>query len=120
MSPSKIAFVFALLVYLCRPAYSQEDLFESRIRPILVTNCFACHTNSQLGGLRLDSRENIMRGGKSGPAVIPGDPDGSLLIRAVRQTGDLKMPMGGKLRPDEVDALAEWVRTGAKWSDVNK
>jgi hypothetical protein len=67
----------------------------------------------------LDSRENVMRGGKSGPAIIPGDPDGSLLIKAVRQTGDLKMPMGGKLQPDEVNTLVEWVRTGATWTETS-
>src|ERR1043166_1762111 len=113
-------FSLSLFVFLCVFVYSlQLDVFESRIRPILVTRCFGCHTDSQSGGLRLDSRENVMKGGKSGPAVIPGDPDGSLLIKAVRQTGDLKMPMGGRLRPDEVDALTEWVRGGAKWSEVN-
>jgi len=110
-----------LLVCLCLPINSYgQDLFESKVRPILATQCFACHADSELGGLRLDSRDNVMRGGKSGPAVIPGDPDQSLLIKAVRQTGELKMPMGGKLRPDEIDALVEWVRGGAKWAEVDR
>ena len=60
--------------------------------------------------LRLDSREGLLKG-RSGPALVPGDPDKSLLIQAVRQTSEkLKMPKGGRLKPDEIDALAEWVR----------
>jgi cytochrome c553 len=103
------------------PEATRPEFFETKIRPILATNCYACHTNSQLGGLRLDSREAIMKGGKSGPAVAPGDPDHSLLIQAVRQTSDkLKMPQGGKLKKDEVDALVEWVKAGAIWPDAPK
>ncbi|MBS1853833.1 MAG: PSD1 domain-containing protein [Acidobacteria bacterium] len=96
------------------PAAS-PDYFESRIRPILATSCYSCHTDSKLGGLRLDSREDMLKGGKSGPAIVPGDPDKSLLVTAVQQTGSLKMPMGGKLSKDQVDALAAWVKAGAVW-----
>src|SRR5262245_18053195 len=85
---------------------NKDDFFETRIRPILATECFSCHTNSQLGGLRLASREAMLRGGKSGPAIVPGDPDKSLLVIAIRQTGDLKMPKGGKLPQDQIDAIA--------------
>ena len=67
------------------------------MRPILATECFSCHTDSQLGGLRLDSREAMLRGSKSGPAIVPGDPKKSLIVIAVRQSGRLKMPKGGKL-----------------------
>ena len=83
---------------------------------MLAASCYDCHTEESLGGLRLDSREAMLKGGKSGPAIVPGDPDKSLMIQAVRQTGDkLKMPKGGRLKPDEVDALVEWVRAGAVW-----
>ena len=71
-----------------------------------------------MGGLRVDSRERLLQGGKSGPAMMPGDPDKSLLIQAVRQTGDLKMPKGGKLKPEEVQALTEWVKMGAPWPET--
>ena len=64
------------------------------------------------GGLRLDSREAMLKGGKSGPALVPGDPEKSLLIQAVRQTGALKMPKGGRLTAAEIDALVEWVKAG--------
>src|ERR1700759_5342594 len=76
------------------------EFFENRIRPILANNCFGCHTNSQLGNLRLDTLEAAKKGGKGGPAIVPGDLENSLLIKAVRQTDpNLKMPYGGKLKP---------------------
>jgi mono/diheme cytochrome c family protein len=100
------------------PAASSE-FFEAKVRPVLAANCYDCHTEDSLGGLRLDSRDAILKGGKSGPAIVPGDPDKSLLISAVRQTSDkLKMPKGGRLKPDEVEALVEWVRAGAVWPAV--
>ncbi|MBK9706119.1 MAG: PSD1 domain-containing protein [Acidobacteria bacterium] len=98
---------------------SLNDFFESKIRPLLATECFSCHTDSQMGGLRMDSRESLLKGGKSGPAIVPGEPDKSLLIQAVRHTGGLKMPKGGKLPQSQIDALVEWVRTGAVWPVAN-
>src|SRR5579885_2969568 len=77
----------------------QKQFFENKVRPVLAQNCFACHTNSQMGGLRLDSREGLMKGGKSGAVVVPGDPDKSLMITAIKQTTELKMPKFGHLRP---------------------
>src|SRR5262249_34737824 len=89
------------------------------VRPVLATNCFVCHTEAQSGGLRVDSRDALLKGGSSGsPAIIPGDPDKSLLVQAVRQTGDLKMPKGGRLKKQEIDDLAEWVKIGAPWPGV--
>jgi hypothetical protein len=97
---------------------ADTDLFESKVRPILANNCYACHTASKLGGLRVDSRADLLKGGVSGPEIVHGDPEKSLLIRAVRQTDDkLKMPQGGKLRKPEIDALVEWVRVGAPWPE---
>ncbi|MEO8657261.1 MAG: PSD1 and planctomycete cytochrome C domain-containing protein [Bryobacteraceae bacterium] len=98
-------------------ASEQDDtvFFESKIRPILATSCYSCHTGSALGGLRLDSREALLKGGKSGPSIVSGDPDSSLLITAVRQTGPLKMPMGAKLTKDQIEDLTKWVKTGAFW-----
>jgi uncharacterized protein DUF1549/uncharacterized protein DUF1553/cytochrome c len=99
---------------------NRNDFFETKVRPILATECFSCHTDSQSGGLRLDSREAMLRGGKSGPAIVPGDPDKSLLVIALRQTGALKMPKGGKLPQDQIDAIAQWIRTGAEWPSTGK
>ena len=92
------------------------DFFESKIRPILATNCYACHQDSKLGDLRLDSSEALLKGGTRGAAIVPGDPDNSILIKAVRQTDPkFKMPMGGKLKDAEVADLVAWVKDGAKW-----
>src|SRR5215471_7123275 len=95
---------------------SSPDFFETKVRPILANNCYSCHTTSQLGDLRLDSADAMMKGGTRGPAIVAGDPDKSLLITAVRQTDpNLKMPMGGKLKDSEVADLAAWVKAGAAW-----
>jgi len=96
-----------------------RDFFENSIRPLLVKNCHACHTSSRMGGLELDSREHLLKGGNSGPAVLPGKPDESLLIQAVRRTHPrLKMPPQAPLRPDEVAALELWVSNGAIWPET--
>jgi mono/diheme cytochrome c family protein len=94
-----------------------EEFFETHIRPILAKNCFACHTDSQLGGLRVDSRDSLLKGGKSGPAIIPGKPDESLLIKAVTHGDErLKMPMAGqKLSEEQISDLANWIRNGVYW-----
>ena len=106
-------------VFLCAVALAAGDdseFFESRIRPLLASNCYACHTRGALGGLRLDSREAILKGGNSGKAVVEGKPDESLLIQAVRRTHvRLKMPPIGPLAKDEVGALEDWIRRGLPW-----
>ena len=95
---------------------SSPDFFESRIRPVLANNCFSCHTNTQMGGLRVDSLEGLKKGGKRGAALTPGDPEKSLLIQAVRHSDpDLKMPMGTKLAANQIADLVEWVKAGAVW-----
>jgi hypothetical protein len=94
----------------------ETELFERRIRPILTENCFECHgPQKQRGGLRLDSAEALQKGGDNGPVIKPGDPENSLLIQAVRQTGELKMPPKKKLPAEAVDALTAWVNSGAHW-----
>ena len=71
-----------------------------------------------MAGLRLDSRAGAVTGGKSGPAIVPGKPDDSLLVQAVAHThARLKMPPAGKLEPHEVENLRQWVRDGAVWPD---
>jgi hypothetical protein len=94
-----------------------DTFFELKIRPILAGTCLKCHGDKKAGnGLRLDSRAALLKGGEHGPAVVPGDPERSLLIQAVRQCrADLKMPPGRKL-PDSVLAdLTTWVKSGAGW-----
>src|ERR1700685_406322 len=100
-----------------RTAEDREAFFESRIRPVLARTCFRCHGGQKSeNNLRLDRREALLKGGDSGPAVVPGDPDKSLLIRALRYRDDeLRMPPDKRL-PDRVIADFEsWVRAGAAW-----
>lgn len=103
-------------------ALAKEDLdfFESRVRPILSENCYKCHSHTAdkiKGGLLLDSRDAVLHGGNSGPAIAPGNPDESILIQAIRYTDeDLQMPPddhGGKLSDRQIADLTEWVRRGA-------
>src|SRR5580700_5974772 len=97
-------------------AQTPGEFFESRVRPVLSKNCFACHTASKLGGLQLDSREHLLKGGNSGPAIVPGQPETSLLILAVRRTHErIKMPPAGKLSDEEISGLEAWVKMGATW-----
>jgi hypothetical protein len=91
------------------------EFFETSIRPLLAARCYSCHgPGQQFASLRLDSRQGLLKGGKSGPAVVPGDSQQSLLMQAVR--GDIKrMPLGGELDEKEVSTLADWISRGAPW-----
>ncbi len=92
--------------------------FEAKVRPVLVEHCWKCHgAGKQSSGLRLDSRASALEGGENGPAVVPGEPDKSPLVLAVRHQGGLKAmpPKGGKLPDEAADALARWVEMGAPW-----
>lgn len=95
--------------------------FEKEVRPLLVQHCYSCHAEGakEIGGeLRLDSRKGWTRGGVTGPAIIPGDVDASLLIRAVRhQDDDLQMPPVKPLEPADVAKLERWVAIGAPAPD---
>jgi hypothetical protein len=102
------------------PSAQQVQFFEAQIRPVLANNCFKCHSDKkQRGGLRLDSRAAILKGGTSGAAVIPGQPSDSRLIHAVNYQGDLNMPPTRKLKKNEVAALTQWVKMGLPWPGSN-
>ena len=106
---------------LTRAAAADEALhvverFEKSVRPLLAAKCWQCHgPDKQQGGLRLDSHEALATGGKSGPAVVPGEPGRSRLIQAILRRGDLKMPPQGGLSVVEIAALSSWVKNGARW-----
>ncbi len=95
----------------------QEKFFEEKVRPVLVNRCYECHgPKKQESGLRLDYREGVLQGGDSGTAAaVPGKPDESILVTAVRGTGDYEMPPKGKLPDEEIEALAKWVEMGLPW-----
>ena len=95
-----------------------ENFFETRIRPVLAGVCSQCHGSKVASGkLRLDSREAILQGGEHGPAVIPGDVEGSLLIRAIRwdENEPIQMPPKKPLADEVVADLTAWIASGAKW-----
>jgi Protein of unknown function (DUF1553)/Protein of unknown function (DUF1549)/Planctomycete cytochrome C len=94
-----------------------DDFFEKRIRPVLADNCYACHSSklkSPMGGLVLDTKSGIMKGGVSGPAIVPGKPAESLLLRAMRYNNlRLKMPPTDKLSDAVIADFERWIAAGA-------
>ncbi len=93
--------------------------FEAKIRPIITEHCLSCHSteaaaqNRLSGGLFLDSREGWSKGGDSGPAIVPGKPDASLLLKSVLYDGDINMPPKGKLPAAAIRDISQWIRMGA-------
>ena len=95
---------------------AQEEFFESKVRPLLTDNCLECHgPDKHKGGLRLDLRDAMLKGGETGPAIVPGKPEASPLIEAVRYAGEVQMPPKKKLKDDEIAVLSEWIKRGAYW-----
>src|SRR5580704_1105111 len=98
-----------------RAAADDFEFFEKHVRPVLVDNCYKCHsaTSEKLkGGLLLDTRDGMLKGGDTGPCLVPGDPEKSLLIKAVRYTDkDLQMPPKDKRLSDgKIADLVAWVK----------
>jgi hypothetical protein len=114
-------------VLLCLPVSARDpagegdryDHFNNRVLPLLQARCISCHgPDKQKGGLRLDSRAALLKGGETGPALDLQNPEASLLLQAVRHAqGDLKMPPKEKLTAEEIGALGRWIREGATWPD---
>jgi hypothetical protein len=100
-------------------AQSDLEFFEKKVRPLLVERCHECHSAGSKklkGGLYLDSRAGLLKGGDTGPALVPGGVEKSLLVKAVRWTDpDLSMPPKKKLPEEEISTIVEWIRRGAPW-----
>ncbi|MFO0883329.1 MAG: PSD1 and planctomycete cytochrome C domain-containing protein [Pirellulales bacterium] len=119
-----LSLVATLPVMAAEPEASQGDsqaaeFFEKKVRPLLVDNCYTCHsanTNTK-GGLRVDDINGLLQGGNGGAAVVPGRPDESLLIQAVRYEG-IEMPPKKRLSDEQVADLVKWVQDGAYWPKV--
>src|SRR5712671_7748755 len=114
--------LFALMTTLSaadnpKPDPKNIEYFEKQVRPLLIARCASCHgASQQFSMLRVDSREALLRGGNRGPAIVPGDPQLSLLAKAVRHEG-LNMPVGAKLESVEIAAIEKWIQLGAPWPD---
>ena len=97
---------------------AMADYFELKVRPVLAAHCWECHgAAKQKSGLRLDSREAILKGGETGPALVAGKPESSLLVEAIGYEGSVQMPPRRKLANAEIAALAAWVKQGAPWPE---
>jgi hypothetical protein len=109
-----------LLLALAVPLSAQTtgvELFEKSIRPVLATKCYGCHSSSAkapMGGLALDTKAGLRKGGASGPVVVAGNPAGSRLMRALSYSDNqLRMPPSGKLSDSELAAFEKWIAAGA-------
>lgn len=99
---------------------AELEFFESKVRPLLAEHCHSCHSDGAKkvkGGLKLDTRAALMSGGVSGAVVVPGRPEESELVLAVRYDGPVQMPPAGKLAAGDIALLEEWVRRGAHFPD---
>lgn len=110
---------------LCLPLIADEtsatadqiEFFEREVRPLLVEHCYSCHSvnaDKLQAGLLLDSRASLLAGGDSGEAIVPGDPESSLLIEAVRYES-YEMPPSGKLSQKDIQTFERWVEMGSPW-----
>ncbi len=109
-------FLAALALGAAAQEAQDFEHFEKHVRPLLAEKCYACHSSgaAAMGELRLDSMEAVLRGGSRGPAVVPGSPSASLLLKAVSYTAlDLRMPPSGRLTDQEIAHLEAWIRMGA-------
>ncbi len=112
----RLVLLFVWSVLMLHKTASADEFFTQKVEPILKARCFECHAHGQAieGGLALDSKSGWTKGGKSGPAVVPGKPEASLLIKAISHVEvDLKMPPDKRLPVAEIAVLTEWVKLGA-------
>ncbi|OWK40325.1 PSD1 and planctomycete cytochrome C domain-containing protein [Fimbriiglobus ruber] len=123
-TPFRFLLVAVAAVGLSSAAGAQSaavEHFEKKVRPVLIEHCASCHGadgKKIKGGLRTSSRADLLAGGDTGPAIVPGKPAESLLVLAVKYDGELKMPPAGKLKDAEIAAITEWVKVGAPWPDT--
>jgi mono/diheme cytochrome c family protein len=107
------------LGHAAEPTPEQAKFFTEKVRPVLKENCYSCHSHAakkSRGGLMLDARESLLKGGDTGPAIVPGKPDESLLLKSVRHHDDAPaMPPRGHLTGEQIKTLAEWVKLDAPW-----
>src|SRR5262249_55018581 len=103
-----------------KPTREEEEFFETQVRPMLVNHCIECHgAKQQEAGLRLDTRDFMMKGSESAPVVVVGQPEKRRLIAVTRYDGDIQMPPKGKLPEKDLAALSRWVKMGVPWPETH-
>lgn len=113
-----VAVLFGACAVAAEAAADPVDFFERQVRPLLVARCHACHSaeTKPAGGLRVDDHLGMLGGGNSGPAVVPHDAQGSLLLARVREEGRRRMPLdSAPLTAEEIGILERWITDGAVW-----
>ena len=119
-----LAVILGMVCLRTRATAADLEFFEKNVRPVLVERCFKCHSSQAeklKGGLFLDSREGLLKGGDEGPAVVPGVPEKSRLVEAISYGNvDFQMPPKGKLPEEQIKALTAWVKMGAPWPLTEK
>src|SRR5438046_3068847 len=113
----KLCAALAITVYQLSAQTTGAELFEKSIRPVLAAKCYGCHSSgakTPMGGLVLDTKAGLQKGGASGPVVVTGNPAGSRLMRALSYSDtQLRMPPTGKLADSEIAAFEKWIAAGA-------
>lgn len=98
------------------PAMDDVGFFDKQVAPILRKRCLACHNNElNDGGVSFQDRATLIKGGSRGPAIVPGKPGQSVIIHAIRQDAELKMPPGKPLTKRDISVLTKWIERGAVW-----
>src|ERR1700754_4738851 len=113
------AFLLLTAAAAAQPVPERVEVFEKKVRRVLVTRCYACHSadTKPAGGLRVDDRNGLLMGGDGGPAIVAGDADGSLLLRRIPIADSKKhMPKEGEpLTEQEIADLSTWIKDGVAW-----
>src|SRR5262249_44559727 len=116
MKPATFLVAVAAFLSAAPLRAADADFFEKEIRPVRGGRCYACHGNGkQKGGLSLASRESLLKGSDSGPVLVPGHPEQSRLVEAIRYEKETRMPPKGKLPDDAIADLIAWIEQGAPW-----
>ncbi len=117
--PAFVAVCLALAITARAGEDGSETLFAEKVWPVLEQQCVKCHgAEKQKGGLRLDSRDAALRGGDSGPSIVPGNAGESLLVKLVHHADlDRTMPPKEKLKDADIAVLEQWIESGAPWPE---
>src|SRR6186997_1057396 len=122
---SPLLLIFTCLVaatVMATPTPEQLEFFEKQVRPVLAEQCYKCHgPEKQKGDLRVDSLEALLKGSEQGPAIVPGKPEESSLIKSIKHLSEAKMPAKApKMPDDQISALEHWIAMGAPWPENDK